>query len=170
MQTNLKEQRRGFVHDYESGQWSMTELCQRFGVTRPTGYLWIARYQEEGESGLVERSRVPGSCPHRTPPERERRILALREKYGWGAKKLLQVLEKRTTRGDLAGAEHSERGPRAPRQAAQEPETPKVVTPGSRGSRDGAPEPGVAGGLQGSVQDARRMLLLPADRDRPLQP
>ncbi len=73
----------------------MMELCQRYGVTRPTGYLWIARYQEEGEPGLVERSRAPGTCPHRTPREIERRILALRGKYGWGAKKLLQVLEKR---------------------------------------------------------------------------
>ncbi len=95
METNPIEQRRAFVRDHESGQWSMTELCQRYGVTRPTGYLWIARYQEEGESGLAERSRVAGSCPHRTPLERERRILALRERYGWGAKKLLQVLEKR---------------------------------------------------------------------------
>ncbi len=95
METNPIEQRRAFVRDHESGQWSMTELCQRYGVTRPTGYLWIARYQEEGESGLVERSRAPGACPHRTSRETERRILALREKYGWGAKKLLQVLEKR---------------------------------------------------------------------------
>jgi hypothetical protein len=53
METSKEEQRRAFVHDYESGQWSMTELCQRFGITRPTGYLWVARYEEEGEDGLV---------------------------------------------------------------------------------------------------------------------
>ena len=95
METNKKKQRRAFVHDYESGQWSMTELCQRYGVSRPTGYLWLDRYQENGEADLVERSRAPTVCPHRTPREIERRILALRERYGWGAKKLLQVLEKR---------------------------------------------------------------------------
>ena len=95
METNKKKQRQAFVHDYESGQWSMTELCQRYGVSRPTGYLWLDRYQENGEADLVERSRAPTVCPHRTPREIERRILALRERYGWGAKKLLQILEKR---------------------------------------------------------------------------
>ena len=95
METNKKKQRQAFVHDYESGQWSMTELCQRYGVSRPTGYLWLDRYQENGEADLVERSRAPTVCPHRTPREIERRILGLRERYGWGAKKLLQILEKR---------------------------------------------------------------------------
>jgi len=95
METNADEQRRCFVRDYESGQWSMTELCQRYRVTRPTGYKWLERYEEEGVSGLEERSRAPATCPHQTPPALEGRILALRAEYGWGAKKLLQVLERR---------------------------------------------------------------------------
>jgi putative transposase len=95
METNATEQRWNFVLDYESGQWSMSELCQRYGVTRPTGYKWVERVYEEGDAGLVERSRAPNDCPHRTPAAVERRILALREKYGWGAKKLLQVLARR---------------------------------------------------------------------------
>jgi len=95
METNATEQRWNFVLDYESGQWSMSELCQRYGVTRPTGYKWVERVCEEGEAGLVERSRAPNDCPHRTPAAIERRILALREKYGWGAKKLLRVLARR---------------------------------------------------------------------------
>ena len=95
METNKEEQRRAFVDDYESGQWSMTELCQRYGITRPTGYKWIDRGEEEGGAGLEDRSRAPSACPHRTPREIERRILALRECHGWGAKKLLQALGKR---------------------------------------------------------------------------
>lgn len=95
MQTNAKDQRRGFVRDHESGQWSMTELCQRYRVSRPTGYKWIDRFEEEGEKGLEERSRAPTSCPHHTPASIERKIVALRGEYGWGAKKLLQVLERR---------------------------------------------------------------------------
>ena len=58
METNKKEERRAFVCDYESGQWSMTGLCQRYGVSRPTGYLWLDRYQENGEADLMERSRA----------------------------------------------------------------------------------------------------------------
>ncbi len=95
METNAKEQRHRFVSDYESGQWSMTELCQRYRVSRPTGYKWIRRCQKEGAVGLEERSRAPASCPHRTPAEVERRVLALRAEYGWGAKKLIRVLERR---------------------------------------------------------------------------
>ncbi len=95
MQTNAKEQRRGFVRDYESAQWSKSELSQRYRLSRPTGYKWVDRYAEEGDAGLAERSRAPETCPHHTPRSMERRILALRAEYGWGAKKLLQVLERR---------------------------------------------------------------------------
>jgi putative transposase len=95
MQTDAREQRRSFVCDHESGQWSMTELCGRYGVSRPTGYKWIGRCAEAGAAGLEERSRAPKTCPHQTSATIERRILALRAEYGWGAKKLLQVLERR---------------------------------------------------------------------------
>ena len=95
MQTNATEQKLGFARDYESGQWSMVELCERYGVTRPTGYKWVSRYREDGEGGLVERLRAPHGCPHRTPRRIEERILAARKEYGWGAKKLLQVLRNR---------------------------------------------------------------------------
>ena len=38
METNLSDERARFVRDCESGHWSMTELCERYGVSRPTGY------------------------------------------------------------------------------------------------------------------------------------
>ena len=63
METNPMDQRRSFVRDYESGQWSMTELCERYLVSRPTGYKWIRRAAKEGEGGLVELSRAPRLCP-----------------------------------------------------------------------------------------------------------
>jgi putative transposase len=95
METNAKEQRRSFVRDYGSGQWSVSELCQRYSITRPTGYKWLERYAEAGDEGLEENSRAPRTCPHQTAPAIERQILALRAEYGWGAKKLLQVLSRR---------------------------------------------------------------------------
>ena len=95
METSAVEQRIQFVWEFESGQWSMTELCERFGITRPTGYEWIRRYRDAGEAGLTERSRAPQACPHRTPAALEARILAACKKYGWGAKKLSRVLATR---------------------------------------------------------------------------
>ena len=52
METNVVKERLAFVHDLESGHWSMTELCERYGVTRPTGYKWLARHQAGGGAGL----------------------------------------------------------------------------------------------------------------------
>ena len=95
METNAMEQRLSFVLDYESGQWSMSELCERYGITRPTGYKWLGRFEAEGKAGLVERSRAPNGCPHETPERVVRLLLEARQRYGWGAKKRLQVLTKR---------------------------------------------------------------------------
>ena len=44
METNVLDERLKFVTDYESGQWSMTELCERYDVTRPTGYKWAGHF------------------------------------------------------------------------------------------------------------------------------
>jgi transposase InsO family protein len=95
MDTNVLKQRSQFVRDCASGHWSMSELCERYGVTRPTGYKWIARHRASGDEGLMNRSRAPHQCPHRTSGDLEALILGARHEYGWGAKKLLQVLRKR---------------------------------------------------------------------------
>src|SRR3990170_2496614 len=90
METNVADQRLHFVRDFESGHWSMSELCERYGVTRPTGYKWVARHRTGGDRGLVERSRAPHTCPHRTSDELEALVVAARRHYGWGAKKLVK--------------------------------------------------------------------------------
>ena len=95
METYPLDQRRKFIHDLSSGQWSMTELCARFGVSRPTGYKWAARHRAGGAAALTDRSHAPHHCPHRTAGALEARILAMRREYGWGAKKLLAVLQRR---------------------------------------------------------------------------
>jgi len=96
METNPTEQRLSFLIDYASGQWSMSELCERYRISRPTGYKWVKRVEEEGEHGLAERSRVPKNSPQQTPVWIEQRILETRAKYGWGAKKLRQILSGRS--------------------------------------------------------------------------
>lgn len=94
METDRRDQRRQFVQAVETGLWSMTELCARFGVTRPTGYAWVARWRAEGEAGLVERPRGPRESPHRTDDAVVALIVAARQTYGWGASKLRTVLAR----------------------------------------------------------------------------
>ncbi len=66
METNKEDQRGNFVMEFLSGQWSMTELCERYRVSRPTGYKWLHRANED-LAGLRHRSRAPTRRPHRTP-------------------------------------------------------------------------------------------------------
>ncbi len=95
MEPNVADERLQFVREFKSGHWSMTELCERYGVTRPTGSKWVARHQAGGDRGLVERSRAPHTCPHRTSADVEALVVAARRQYGWGAKKRLTVLSTR---------------------------------------------------------------------------
>ena len=60
------EQKRLFINDYIRGLFDMTELCSRYGVSRPTGYKWIARFEAEGPPGLEDRSRRPLTNPGAT--------------------------------------------------------------------------------------------------------
>ena len=38
---------------------NIRELCRRYGISPATGYKWLRRWEEEGPSGLQDRSRAP---------------------------------------------------------------------------------------------------------------
>jgi transposase InsO family protein len=91
-QMEVREQRVEFVVRALAGE-PLSPLCREFGVSRPTGYLWLARYRKGGVAGIEERSRRPHASPTQTAPELEARIAALRRVYpDWGARKLAVVL------------------------------------------------------------------------------
>lgn len=73
-------------------RFTVTEVAQRFGVARPTVRLWRERYREHGRSGLADLSHAVHHCPHRMDPEIEQLILAERERFRWGSKKILRRL------------------------------------------------------------------------------
>ena len=59
----------------------MAELCRRYGVSRPTGYKWIQRFEAGGLPGLEERARRPEGCSHETAIEITEAILELRREH-----------------------------------------------------------------------------------------
>ena len=69
--------------------------CAASLASRPTGRKWRDRYLACGTlAHLGELSRRPHSSPRRSAPERERQVLELRQRYGWGARKLQRLLQE----------------------------------------------------------------------------
>ncbi len=46
----MKERMR-FVVTHEADLYAMKEQCERFGISRKTGYKWLERFEEEGPGG-----------------------------------------------------------------------------------------------------------------------
>jgi transposase-like protein len=66
--TKIRERMR-FVLDAEGELFTMTELCERYGISRMTGHKWLRRFRQDGGGGLEDRCRAPQHCPHRTDSE-----------------------------------------------------------------------------------------------------
>jgi transposase InsO family protein len=90
------DERVQFISDYQRQLFTMTEICDRYGVSRKTGYKWIARYAADGAAGLAVRSSRPQHSPQATASPVVTAIVALRKRYpSWGGKKILAVLTER---------------------------------------------------------------------------
>jgi transposase InsO family protein len=88
----VEKQRARFVVEAELSDLSHAELCRRHNISRPTGLLWLERYRTEGLDGLKDRSHRPASCAHATSPAVVARVLEIRDKRGWGARKIRKKL------------------------------------------------------------------------------
>jgi transposase len=55
--------------------------ARTFFTTPKTVRNWLRRYQQERLAGLNELPRIPLSCPHKTSPKMEQKIVALRKQY-----------------------------------------------------------------------------------------
>jgi transposase InsO family protein len=89
-----REQRIEFVIRSRSSKETISQLCREFEISRPTGYLWLKRYREGGDSlaSMMEKSRRPKTSPQRTAAAVEARVVELRQQDGWGAKAIRHVL------------------------------------------------------------------------------
>ncbi len=84
-----------FVYEYERDEQSMRDLCEGFGISRETGYVWLRRYRQHGLEGLLELNRAARSHPNQTAEAVERAVLELRQAHmRWGPRKLKRILER----------------------------------------------------------------------------
>jgi len=87
------DQRVAFIADGLRDEWTMTELAERYQISRKTGYKWVDRYEADPACGLAERSRAPKVHGRAMEPDLGETILALRRAHPrWGPKKLRAVL------------------------------------------------------------------------------
>ena len=111
METSPVEQRERFIADHRRSLYTMSELCQRYSISRKSGYKWLERFEEGGRAALHDRSRAPRHCPHRIPAATAQLICAARRAHpSWGPRKILDWLTPRhhdiawpaaSTAGDL---------------------------------------------------------------------
>lgn len=113
-QTRPMDERASFVFAFETGRFSMSELCSHYGVSRKTGYKWLSRFRGGGVVALADQSRAPHTCPHRMSEEMEELVCEERRKHPhWGARKLLDRLSKSAAEDLLQMLEQGERLPAA---------------------------------------------------------
>jgi putative transposase len=88
--------RAQFIREYLEGFCSVTDLCRDYGISRKTGYKWVARHETGGLMGLVDQSRRPHHCPRVTDDEVREAIREARRRHPtWGAGKLIAWLDRR---------------------------------------------------------------------------
>lgn len=92
-------EREEFVDRARGGELTVAELCRAFGVSRKTGYKWLARHHAQGLAGLADRSRARHTQEHAVSDRVMLLILDARSRHPtWGAKKIVPYLERRHPR------------------------------------------------------------------------
>lgn len=84
---SVESERDAFVEMAAEEGAVIADLCRQFGISRKTGYKWLAR-AATGQP-LTDRSRRPHTSPRQIAPDLEAQVLALREQHpAWGGRKL----------------------------------------------------------------------------------
>jgi transposase len=75
------------IQDYDDGE-SISALAEIYGVARKTIYKWLERHDAAGVAGLADRSRAPQHSPHKLSEDIIAEIIAARQRWNWGPRKL----------------------------------------------------------------------------------
>jgi transposase len=86
---SVAEQRYEAVRAVIADGETVTLVAARFGVSRKTMHVWLARYEAGGMDALADRSHRPRSCPHQMPAAVEVALVQLRVAHpSWGPRRL----------------------------------------------------------------------------------
>jgi len=94
-ETCAMDERVRFVGEALADEESMTALCAYYGISRTTGYKWLARYRALGPLGLEERPRTPHRYGLARPSEMVAAAVKLKKRFKlYGPKKLRVKLQE----------------------------------------------------------------------------
>jgi putative transposase len=88
---NIREEteKLKFIGDWLKKEYSFSDLCKCYQISRKTGYKLINRYQQEGETAIMPRSHARHQHPNMVSYEVQQRLLLLKYRYPkWGPNKL----------------------------------------------------------------------------------
>jgi transposase InsO family protein len=104
-ETEPMSERVKFIAAYLEHDEPFFGTCERFGISRKTGYKWVERYEGGGVAALEERSRAPHSHPHAVLDEVVNELVAARRKHPrWGPRKLLVIVHRQRPDLELPAA------------------------------------------------------------------
>lgn len=91
------DKRADLAQEMIRGERPVTELCAKYGVSRPTAYYWRDRFIREGRAGMMDGCRRPLRSPNQTPQPIEDAVCDLRKRHDtWGN---VKIHHKLLTRG-----------------------------------------------------------------------
>jgi transposase-like protein len=94
-ETCRMEERIRMLSEYDTGNWSISDLCRRYGVCRDTFHEWRKRREGDTAEWFMDHSHAPLHCPHRTEAAISEAVISLRRRFPHlGPRKLRVVLER----------------------------------------------------------------------------
>jgi transposase InsO family protein len=95
LELTVAEQRFNAVMEVLRDGLTVTEVAERYGVSRQAVHGWLRRWKAGGLEALADRSHRPDTCPHQMPADLEARICELRRHHpGWGQRRLAHELAR----------------------------------------------------------------------------
>jgi transposase InsO family protein len=89
----VSEQRWALCHAVRTLGRPLSAVAREFGVSRKTAYKWLER-TPGGVEAMADRSRRPRGSPGRCADDLEHQVLAVRDRHGWGPRKIHAVLRR----------------------------------------------------------------------------
>src|SRR3954451_22411295 len=95
VELSVVEQRYHAVLEVLVSRVPVSEVADRYGVSRKSVHAWVRRYEQSGLAGLADRSHRPPAQPRQLGAEVEAAICQLRTAHPkWGPRRLVHELNR----------------------------------------------------------------------------